>query len=143
MFLTTLFITSSFVSRRMLKFVFLSLILTFSVPVALSKNEAIEPLLQRLDSKRAPPSVQEAAARGVLKRLLPTHLSSFEFKIVSKVFFLFLSDLSLLDSIIWLTLFSGYPFIMFNWIFGFTLLQKKEKWNMGNFGKFDINCEQI
>lgn len=54
------------------------------MPAALSKLEAIEPLLQRLDSKRAPPSVQEAAAKGVLKRLLPTHLSSFEFKIVSK-----------------------------------------------------------
>ncbi|XP_027340103.1 alpha-N-acetylglucosaminidase isoform X2 [Abrus precatorius] len=67
-----------------LEFVFLILILTLSLPVALSKYEAIKPLLQRLDSNRAPPSVQEAAVVGVLKRLLPTHLSSFEFKIVSK-----------------------------------------------------------
>ncbi|KAK7323242.1 hypothetical protein VNO77_26707 [Canavalia gladiata] len=69
-----------------LEFVFLFLILipTLSLPVALSKYEAIETLLQRLDSKRTSPSVQEAAAVGVLKRLLPTHLSSFEFKIVSK-----------------------------------------------------------
>lgn len=67
-----------------LGFVFLILVLTKSVPTALSKYESIEPLLQRLDSKRAPPSVQEAAAVGVLKRLLPTHLSAFQFKIVSK-----------------------------------------------------------
>ena len=73
----------------MLKFEFKFLILVLAVllPVALSKNEAIEALLQRLDSKRSSPSVQEAAARGVLRRLLPTHLSSFEFKIVSKVFY--------------------------------------------------------
>ncbi|XP_020223142.1 alpha-N-acetylglucosaminidase [Cajanus cajan] len=67
-----------------LGFVFLILVITKSVPTALSKYESIEPLLQRLDSKRAPPSVQEAAAVGVLKRLLPTHLSAFQFKIVSK-----------------------------------------------------------
>jgi len=76
----------------MLKLGFLFLIMIFipSLPVALSKYGAIEPLLQGLDSKRAPPSVQEAAAFGLLKRLLPTHLSSFQFKIVSKVFALFL-----------------------------------------------------
>ncbi|CAJ1958891.1 unnamed protein product [Sphenostylis stenocarpa] len=74
-----------------LGFVFLSLILIPSLPTALSKYDGIEPLLRRLDSKRAPPSVQEAAAVGLLKRLLPTHLSSFQFKIVSKVFALFLS----------------------------------------------------
>ncbi|QCD95604.1 alpha-N-acetylglucosaminidase [Vigna unguiculata] len=70
----------------MLKLGFLFLILIFipSLPVALSKYGAIEPLLQGLDSKRAPPSVQETAAFGLLKRLLPTHLSSFQFKIVSK-----------------------------------------------------------
>ncbi|KAG5003393.1 hypothetical protein GLYMA_10G091000v4 [Glycine max] len=67
-----------------LGFVFLILILTPLLPAALSKYEAIEPLLQRLDSKRAPPSVQEAAAIGLLKRLLPIHFSSFQFKIVSK-----------------------------------------------------------
>ncbi|XP_019427591.1 PREDICTED: alpha-N-acetylglucosaminidase isoform X2 [Lupinus angustifolius] len=66
------------------KFQFLVLILTIIVPTALSKFEAIEPLLKRLDSKKVPPSVQEAAAKGVLKRLIPTHLSSFEFNIVSK-----------------------------------------------------------
>ncbi|KAF8403783.1 hypothetical protein HHK36_011889 [Tetracentron sinense] len=46
--------------------------------------EGMELLLSRLDSQRASPSVQEAAAKAVLQRLLPTHLSSFEFKIVSK-----------------------------------------------------------
>jgi hypothetical protein len=75
---------------NMLKFKYqlfqlLFLLLTFSVPVALSNHKAIESLLHRLDSKRALPSVQEAAAKGVLRRLLPTHLSSFEFNIVSKV----------------------------------------------------------
>ncbi|KAK2440253.1 alpha-N-acetylglucosaminidase [Trifolium repens] len=62
----------------------LFLLLTFSFPVALSNHKSIESLLYRLDSKRAIPSVQEAAAKGVLKRLLPTHFSSFEFNIVSK-----------------------------------------------------------
>ncbi|KAK9913048.1 hypothetical protein M0R45_036874 [Rubus argutus] len=54
------------------------------VPVALSEPEAVEALLRRLDSKKSSASVQEAAAKAVLKRLLPTHLDSFEFKIVTK-----------------------------------------------------------
>ncbi|PON74257.1 Alpha-N-acetylglucosaminidase [Parasponia andersonii] len=54
------------------------------VPVALSEPEAIQKLLRRLDSKRAPASVQEAAAKAVLKRLLPTHEASFVFEIVPK-----------------------------------------------------------
>jgi hypothetical protein len=85
-------ITPSFLATRtnMLNFKYqllqlLFLLLTFSFPVALSNHKAIESLLHRLDSKRAIPSVQEAAAKGVLKRLLPTHFSSFEFNIVSKV----------------------------------------------------------
>ncbi|XAR63467.1 Alpha-N-acetylglucosaminidase [Bertholletia excelsa] len=48
------------------------------------KSDAIEALLRQLDSKRPPASVQESAAKAVLRRLLPTHVSSFEFKIVSK-----------------------------------------------------------
>ncbi|KAI4333092.1 hypothetical protein L6164_017940 [Bauhinia variegata] len=69
----------------MLEFKFLFLILILTVPpLALSKHEAVEAVLRRLDSKRFPPSVQEAAAKGVLERLLPTHLSRFEFKIISK-----------------------------------------------------------
>ncbi|XP_070043003.1 alpha-N-acetylglucosaminidase [Nicotiana tomentosiformis] len=46
--------------------------------------DAIESVLRRLHSKQAPPIVQESAAKGVLQRLLPAHLHSFEFKIVSK-----------------------------------------------------------
>ena len=42
-------------------------------------------LIRIQDRERAPPSVQEAAARGVLLRLLPSHSSSFEFRILSKV----------------------------------------------------------
>ncbi|CAK7330911.1 unnamed protein product [Dovyalis caffra] len=60
-----------------------TLILTLS-PVALSRLEAIESVLKRLDSKRASSSVQESAAKAVLKRLLPAYVHSFEFKIVSK-----------------------------------------------------------
>ncbi|XP_054816165.1 alpha-N-acetylglucosaminidase isoform X3 [Prosopis cineraria] len=71
--------------RNMFKFEFLFLILIPTLlSVAFSKHEAIEALLQRLDSKRVPASVQEAAARDLLRRLLPSHLSSFEFKIISK-----------------------------------------------------------
>lgn len=44
----------------------------------------LEGLLNKLDEERAPASVQEAAARGVLQRLLPSHSSSFHFEIVSK-----------------------------------------------------------
>ncbi|XP_028776294.1 alpha-N-acetylglucosaminidase-like [Neltuma alba] len=64
-------------------FLFLILIPTL-LPVAFSKHEAIEAVLKRLDSKRVPASVQEAAARDLLRRLFPSHLSSFEFEIVSK-----------------------------------------------------------
>lgn len=55
------------------------------VVVVFSRPEAIQSVLDRLDSKRASPSIQEAAAKAVLKRLLPAHVHSFEFKIVSKV----------------------------------------------------------
>lgn len=49
-----------------------------------SKLEGIDVLLDRLDSKRVNSSVQESAAKAVLQRLLPTHVNSFHFKIVSK-----------------------------------------------------------
>ncbi|CAL1367819.1 unnamed protein product [Linum trigynum] len=45
---------------------------------------SISRLLETQDRERAPPSVQVAAARGVLRRLLPSHSSSFDFRIVSK-----------------------------------------------------------
>ncbi|PQQ08441.1 alpha-N-acetylglucosaminidase [Prunus yedoensis var. nudiflora] len=44
----------------------------------------ISRLLEIQDRERAPPYVQVAAARGVLRRLLPSHSSSFDFQIVSK-----------------------------------------------------------
>ncbi|XP_022135500.1 alpha-N-acetylglucosaminidase-like [Momordica charantia] len=44
----------------------------------------ISRLLEIQDRERAPAHVQVAAARGVLRRLLPSHLSSFDFQIVSK-----------------------------------------------------------
>lgn len=56
------------------------------LPQSFSTTEAIQPSLTRLDSKRSSPSVQESAAKALLGRLLPTHLHSFHFKIVSKVF---------------------------------------------------------
>ncbi|KAK6928768.1 Alpha-N-acetylglucosaminidase, tim-barrel domain [Dillenia turbinata] len=66
-----------------LRFVLLSLILI--LPLSLSQSDPIESLLKRLDSKQSSPHVQEAAAKAVLTRLLPTHTHSFEFKIISKV----------------------------------------------------------
>lgn len=46
----------------------------------------ISHLLDIQELERAPPSVQVAAAYGVLQRLLPSHHSAFEFQIISKVF---------------------------------------------------------
>ncbi|KAL3732759.1 hypothetical protein ACJRO7_029411, partial [Eucalyptus globulus] len=50
-----------------------------------SSPDVIESLLTRLESKRASPLVQETAAAGVLKRLLPFHSHSFQFKIGPEV----------------------------------------------------------
>ncbi|XP_060217343.1 alpha-N-acetylglucosaminidase isoform X2 [Lycium barbarum] len=47
-------------------------------------SDAIESVLRGLDNKRVSSVVQESAAKGVLQRLLPAHLHSFEFKIISK-----------------------------------------------------------
>ncbi|KAL4320600.1 hypothetical protein HN873_046751 [Arachis hypogaea] len=46
--------------------------------------DSISRLLRIQDRQRAPPSVQEAAAAAVLLRLLPSHSSSFHFRIISK-----------------------------------------------------------
>ncbi|THG00756.1 hypothetical protein TEA_025581 [Camellia sinensis var. sinensis] len=68
---------------------FILLILIILLPISLSSSSeesgAIEALIGRLEAKRSTPSVQEHAAKAVLHRLLPTHVSSFQFKIVSKV----------------------------------------------------------
>ncbi|CAN1133086.1 hypothetical protein LINPERHAP1_LOCUS14155 [Linum perenne] len=49
---------------------------------------SISRILEIQDRERAPASLQVAAARGVLRRLLPSHSSSFEFRIVSKILLL-------------------------------------------------------
>ncbi|KAL0561845.1 hypothetical protein IC582_002290 [Cucumis melo] len=54
------------------------------LPLALSQQEAIQAIIHRLDSKTLSPSIQEAAAKALLRRLLPTHVDSFEFQIVSR-----------------------------------------------------------
>ncbi|KAL3537485.1 hypothetical protein ACH5RR_000851 [Cinchona calisaya] len=64
--------------------ILLSLIISSSLSSLIEESEAIESLIKRLDTKRPSSSVQEAAAKGLLQRLLPSHLSSFEFKIISK-----------------------------------------------------------
>ncbi|KAK7354098.1 hypothetical protein VNO80_19556 [Phaseolus coccineus] len=59
------------------------LIFIFSIPssTAAANVDAISRLIEIQDHERAPPSVQEAAARGVLLRLLPSQSSSFQFRI--------------------------------------------------------------
>ncbi|KAK6140534.1 hypothetical protein DH2020_025711 [Rehmannia glutinosa] len=69
------------------KFLFLIislLVLSECSSFSIQELEAVESLLNRLDTKKPSPSEQESAARGVLQRLLPTYLSSFEFKIITK-----------------------------------------------------------
>lgn len=43
-----------------------------------------EAALNKIDSERASASIQEHAAQGVLARLLPNHVSSFELRIITK-----------------------------------------------------------
>ncbi|CAM8970708.1 unnamed protein product [Rhodiola kirilowii] len=52
--------------------------------LVLSRSDAIEGFLEGFDAKQASPSVQASAAEGVLRRLLPAYVSSFEFGIVTK-----------------------------------------------------------
>ena len=46
-----------------------------------------EAVLNKIDSERASALTQEHAARDVLARLLPDHVSSFELRIITKVHF--------------------------------------------------------
>ncbi|KAL3512948.1 hypothetical protein ACH5RR_025665 [Cinchona calisaya] len=62
-------------------FLFLVAISTESSTIGVSY---VSRLLEIQDRERAPPSVQLAAAYGVLNRLIPSHSSSFDFKIISK-----------------------------------------------------------
>ncbi|KAL8227831.1 hypothetical protein R6Q57_015415 [Mikania cordata] len=68
-----------------LNFSFLILLLLLSSSsLSSSSSSSIEGLIKRFDAHKPSPLVQESAVKALLKRLLPTHLSSFEFKIVSK-----------------------------------------------------------
>ncbi|KAJ6793122.1 putative alpha-N-acetylglucosaminidase [Iris pallida] len=67
-------------TRTLLTLLFL-LRLCSSSPI---ESSHLSRLLDIHERDRPLPSVQEAAARGVLGRLLPSHLSSFDFRIVSK-----------------------------------------------------------
>ncbi|KAL0425652.1 UNVERIFIED_CONTAM: Alpha-N-acetylglucosaminidase, partial [Sesamum radiatum] len=64
----------------------LLLLLSLCSSVSVQESEAIASLVNSLDAQKPSPSEQESAARGVLRRLLPTHLSSFGFKIITKMF---------------------------------------------------------
>ncbi|KVH97338.1 Alpha-N-acetylglucosaminidase [Cynara cardunculus var. scolymus] len=66
------------------KLSFLILLLLLPLSSSSSSPEAIQGLVERLDTQRPSPFLQESAAKALLRRLLPTHLSSFEFKILSK-----------------------------------------------------------
>ncbi|KAL5076345.1 hypothetical protein RYX36_015329 [Vicia faba] len=77
---------SQFLSISLIFIFIFSLLISSSKP-ALSSTigiDAISRILQIQDRERAPPPVQEAAARSVLLRFLPSHSSSFHFRILSK-----------------------------------------------------------
>ncbi|XP_068658586.1 alpha-N-acetylglucosaminidase [Aristolochia californica] len=59
------------------------LLLLYLFSVVSARNEPIADVLKRTSSRQASPSEQESAARGVLQRLLPSHISSFQFEILS------------------------------------------------------------
>ncbi|KAL4185257.1 hypothetical protein AMTRI_Chr10g4990 [Amborella trichopoda] len=52
--------------------------------LALAEIPQMEHIFEVIERERPRPAVQEAAARGVLSRLLPSHSESFKFEIVSK-----------------------------------------------------------
>ncbi|XVF09218.1 hypothetical protein REPUB_Repub07fG0073100 [Reevesia pubescens] len=64
-----------------LLFLFSLLSLAYSSTIGV---QYISTLLEIQDRESAPPSLQIAAACGVLHRLLPSHSSAFEFRIISK-----------------------------------------------------------
>ncbi|XP_006851078.2 alpha-N-acetylglucosaminidase isoform X3 [Amborella trichopoda] len=59
--------------------VLVSISLAFARP-----DKGLDGLIHMAESQRSSPSVQEAAVKGVLQRLLPSHSSSFEFRVISK-----------------------------------------------------------
>ncbi|OMO77565.1 Alpha-N-acetylglucosaminidase [Corchorus capsularis] len=69
---------------------FLFSLLSFALPLPQPQLHSstigvqyISKLLEIQDRERAPPSLQVAAARAVLHRLLPSHSSAFEFRLIS------------------------------------------------------------
>ncbi|XP_065876467.1 alpha-N-acetylglucosaminidase-like [Euphorbia lathyris] len=66
----------------------ISILLFFSLLASVYPStigvDYVSKLLEIQERERAPPSVQVLAARGVLQRLLPSHSSAFDFRIVSK-----------------------------------------------------------
>ncbi|CAK9168682.1 unnamed protein product [Ilex paraguariensis] len=77
-------ITSKTMYNSQLFLTVVVLLLSLSLSSPSEESKVIESLVRRLDTQRSSASIQESAAKGVLERLLPAHLSSFEFKIVSK-----------------------------------------------------------
>ncbi|KAK9107947.1 hypothetical protein Syun_023958 [Stephania yunnanensis] len=80
-------ISSSFSFIPLLLLLLLLLLLSSLLSIAGSSTlgvDHISRLLQIHDRERAPPSIQVAAAYGVLRRLMPSHSCSFLFEIVSK-----------------------------------------------------------
>ncbi|XP_057459524.1 alpha-N-acetylglucosaminidase-like [Actinidia eriantha] len=76
---------SSFTSNSSFVFFVIISLCTFSVTQSSTIGvKYISRLLEIQDRERALPSVQIAAAHGALDRLIPSHSSSFEFRIISK-----------------------------------------------------------
>ncbi|CAA6663543.1 unnamed protein product [Spirodela intermedia] len=55
-----------------------------SLPLPNLASGWMDGIASRLDSQMATSAAQEAAARGVLERLLPSHIFAFQFRIISK-----------------------------------------------------------
>ncbi|KAK7411528.1 hypothetical protein VNO78_02962 [Psophocarpus tetragonolobus] len=64
--------------------IFILFLFTTPSSITGASIDTVSRLIHIQDRERAPLSVQEAAARGVLRRLLPSHSSGFHFRIVSK-----------------------------------------------------------
>ncbi|XP_048495313.1 alpha-N-acetylglucosaminidase isoform X2 [Beta vulgaris subsp. vulgaris] len=60
------------------------LILQICPSYSSQSSEPIRDIINRLDSQRSSPTVQQNAAKSLLQRLLPSHSSNFIFKIISK-----------------------------------------------------------
>eukprot|EP00249_Psilotum_nudum_P000050 c1018_g1_i1 orf=221-628(+) len=69
-------------------FLFLLLLSCFVISHSSSASPALvaklHSFVETLHQELAPSTVQESAAKGVLRRLIPSHVSSFDLRIVSK-----------------------------------------------------------